>query len=729
MLTLGVAGLVKSLVDEIDAGYSLQEAIYNSLDLITIVVPPALPLVMTLGIGISFNRLKQQDIFCTSPPRINFAGKVNCMCCDKTGTLTEENLDIDSLQPCVSAKLEDRTKMIRGLGADFLEVLVSAHSISIINGKLSGHPVDTKMFTHTKWLMSSQLPSQPYPVLAFYQDSESSKTIELLRRFEFEASFQRMSALIHPSDSASIKVVTKGAPEAVARLCRPETVPSNLNEILRHYGRDGYYVIGCASKVTDYSFQEVDSLLRDQVESDLTFWGLLILENRLKPETTPVLQELKRSHISSIMITGDNLFTGVSVAKKCEIITPHKRVLVAELVDERVVWRDLDDFSEHDPIRDSSVIECMADEARVLPVDPQFELAVSADTLPIIFASQNVDELLRRIRVYARTTPEQKTTIVEKLIEIGAVCGMIGDGTNDCGALRVAHMGISLSDAEASVVAPFTDKNKSVNSIRTLIREGRCALVTSFTAFKFMMLYPVIQYLAVLRLYHIGLVLGDFQYLYQDLALVLPLSITMLYTEPSGRLSKRRPTANLFSFSVLSSLSVQVVLVLISLIVINELLAAQSWYTEYQQPDNQEEYEVKAQENTVTFCYSNLQYIVVALAFSSGPPFRKHFWSNWYYVLNLILSTFATIGIIFLEGGGLYDQFQFDYVKKSFKGTIVITFLIHLAISLFFEFVILEGPIGDRFRKHKEHHEHDGRLSTSESRHELVEVHHNQTLN
>ena len=57
-------------------------------------------------------------------------------------------------------------------------------------------------------------------------------------------------------------------------------------------------------------------------------------------------------------------------------------------------------------------------------------------------------------------------------------------GTNDCGALKTAHVGLALSEAEASIVAPFTSCGKLVNDVVKLLREGRCALETSFTAFK-----------------------------------------------------------------------------------------------------------------------------------------------------------------------------------------------------------------------------------------------------
>jgi len=88
---------------------------------------------------------------------------------------------------------------------------------------------------------------------------------------------------------------------------------------------------------------------------------------------------------------------------------------------------------------------------------------------------------------------------------------MCGDGANDCGALKAAHAGIALSDSEASVASPFTSKEASISCVPELIRQGRCALVTSFGIFKYMAAYSLTQFISVMILYEIGTNLTDFQ--------------------------------------------------------------------------------------------------------------------------------------------------------------------------------------------------------------------------
>ena len=120
-------------------------------------------------------------------------------------------------------------------------------------------------------------------------------------------------------------------------------------------------------------------------------------------------------------------------------------------------------------------------------------------------------------------SPEQKAKLVEELEKLSYYVGMCGDGSNDCGALKAAHVGISLSEAEASVAAPFTSTKPTIECVPTLLKEGRAALATSFQLFKYMALYSFIQFTSAILLFNIGANLGDYQYLFIDLFVILPI--------------------------------------------------------------------------------------------------------------------------------------------------------------------------------------------------------------
>ncbi len=94
--------------------------------------------------------------------------------------------------------------------------------------------------------------------------------------------------------------------------------------------------------------------------------------------------------------------------------------------------------------------------------------------------------MLTRCQIFARMSPDEKNEVVERLQSIGYTVLMCGDGANDCAALKAADVGLSLSEAEASVAAPFTSKTPDIGCALEVIKEGRAALVTSFSCFKYM---------------------------------------------------------------------------------------------------------------------------------------------------------------------------------------------------------------------------------------------------
>lgn len=131
---------------------------------------------------------------------------------------------------------------------------------------------------------------------------------------------------------------------------------------------------------------------------------------------------------------------------------------------------------------------------------------------------------------------------------------MCGDGANDCAALKTADAGISLSEAEASIAAPFTSSVYDISCVVTLLRESRAALATSFQAFKFTIMYAMIQYISVLLLVPDGCYLNDTQFLYADLIALVPLSIMMAWTGANSKLNEHLPLASLMYFPVAVSM-------------------------------------------------------------------------------------------------------------------------------------------------------------------------------
>ena len=88
-----------------------------------------------------------------------------------------------------------------------------------------------------------------------------------------------------------------------------------------NYAKRGFRVIACASKeLPSFKWLKAQKIKREEAESRLEFTGLIIFENKIKPATADVIHELNHSKIRSIMCTGDNIFTAISVARECGII-------------------------------------------------------------------------------------------------------------------------------------------------------------------------------------------------------------------------------------------------------------------------------------------------------------------------------------------------------------------------------------------------------------------------
>ena len=224
-------------------------------------------------------------------------------------------------------------------------------------------------------------------------------------------------------------------------------------------------------------------------------------------------------------------------------------------------------------------------------------------------------------------SPTQKVILVELLQRDEILVAMVGDGANDCGALKAADVGLSIlkpnseqSSGEASIAAPFSAEG--LPSIILLLREGRAALVTSFQCFKFIIMYSMIQFICINFMYFLKSNLLDLQFLYQDLFMILPLAVFMAYTGPSPRLPPVMPPGALISVPVISSIVGQVILQAVFQIFAYSMLISQDWYMNEDQlyrvaPDIiNANNPMPAYENTVLFLITSVQLLIVCVSFS-----------------------------------------------------------------------------------------------------------------
>uniref|UniRef100_UPI00398F33FC polyamine-transporting ATPase 13A2 isoform X2 n=1 Tax=Pristiophorus japonicus TaxID=55135 RepID=UPI00398F33FC len=706
---LAMIGDIYSIVILEKQKVSVGRLLTRILDLITIVIPPALPAAMTVGTIYAQNRLKKYGIFCISPPRINICGKLKLICFDKTGTLTEEGLDIWGVVLVVGKTFEPTVHdTVHLVSSPILHALATCHSVTLLNDQLIGDPLDLKMIESTGWILDDEITESDIvsrfgmKVLAVMKPplleeqphgSIQEMSLGILRRFPFASSLQRMSVITKKPADLPVEAYMKGAPEMVASLCIKETVPADFSEMLRYYARDGFRVLGLAYKALskDITFDEVHKLERNYVESEMTFLGFLIMRNILKPETRPVIDSLNRAKFRTVMVTGDNMLTALNVARNCGMVGLQDRVIFA---------------NASPPSRD--IPACV----KFLPSDPapgqqngmeqpgihsleqtDYHFALNGKSFAVVhdYFPDLLQKILLRGTVYARMTPNQKTQLVESLQKLEYSVGMCGDGANDCGALKAADAGISLSEAEASVASPFTSKIDNIECVPMVIREGRASLITSFGVFKYMAMYSMIQFVSVLIMYTINSNLGDWQYLYFDLVITTTVAVLMGRTGPAKELVPQRPAGSLINVSILGSLLLQTLLVILIQVLTYTVTTAQSWFV----PANDSfSNKLPNYENTALFCVSGFQYLILATVLSKGQPFRKPLYSNVLFLVALIL-LYAVMIFLTLYPLQFIRQFmQLMLISDvKFKLLLLGFAALHFFTSLLFETAIDSGSL------------------------------------
>lgn len=317
------------------------------------------------------------------------------------------------------------------------------------------------------------------------------------------------------------------------------------------------------------------------------------------------------------------------------------------------------------------------------PTTDDYVLAVPGDAFRFIIQygeSHLIEQMLLKGSIFARMSPDEKHELVEKLQALDYTTGFCGDGANDCGALKAADVGISLSEAEASVAAPFTSRVFEISCVLDVIKEGRSALVTSFACFKYMSLYSAIQFVTVSIMYSLGSNLGDFQFLWIDLFLIIPIAVFMGWAEPFPKLCVKRPTANLVSRKVLVPLMGEIFLLGFFQFLTWNLVKKEPWYSPPLRGGDDSE--VQSSDNTALFIVSCFQYIFIAVILSVGPPYRQPISKNVPFLVTLVVTVLCTFIIMFLPIDSVFGEIMdLDYLSGQFKFTIVVIAVVNVLLS------------------------------------------------
>lgn len=546
--------------------------------ILTSIIPPDLPIELSLAVNSSLLQLSKLFVFCTEPFRIPFAGKVEICCFDKTGTLTSDNLVVEGV-----AGLDGKKEIlpIGDIPEPTAQVLATCHSLAMLDDGLVGDPLEKATLTAIDWNLSKGDTVIP--------KKGKFKAMKIYQRYHFSSSLKRMSVLAgyQQTYTGDINYIgsVKGAPEMIMKMLK--VVPPGYEQTYFEYSRRGARVLALGIKeFGKLEHQAVREMKRDEVEKDLTFAGFVIISCPLKPDSKAVIKEILQAAHKVVMITGDNPLTACHVAKELRFTKKPLLVLTPNDGDEKdYQWQGIVGKTKYPLKGDQS--------QKIKEILKEYDFCVTGDGLIYLreFQPDYLNEVLPYVTVFARFAPKQKEFVITTLKRLGYYTLMCGDGTNDVGALKHAHVGVSiLSNAplraidrkrpkkdeeaspivrnralteadknltpreralrqqkqklqeqqekmqkmlkqmdeesmnivklgDASIAAPFTSKLSSINCVCQIIKQGRCTLVTTLQMFKILALNALISAYCQSVLYIDGVKFSDTQATLQGLFL------------------------------------------------------------------------------------------------------------------------------------------------------------------------------------------------------------------
>jgi P-type Ca2+ transporter type 2C len=365
-------------------------------------LPEEIPVVLTVFLALGAWRMSQRRVLTRRMPAIETLGSATVLCVDKTGTLTLNRMSASRIF----------------VGGQFHEVDINTP------GSLPKQFHDVVRFAV---LASETNPFDPMEK-AFkelgdrYLDRvEGERPWSLVHEYSLSSELLAMSHVWKTPADESCIVATKGAPEAIAKLCHFDAAQrERLSASVDAMAADGLRVLAIAK-----SHFQGTAWPNSQHDFDFEFLGLIGLSDPIRPSVPAALRECYGAGIKVVMITGDYPSTAQAIARKIGLKT------AAEMV-----------------------------------TGIKIEQITKA-------------ELRRRIRgtnIFARVLPEQKLNLVEAFKANGEIVAMTGDGVNDAPALKAAHIGIAMGGRGTDVAreaASLVLLDDDFATIVEAIRSGR----------------------------------------------------------------------------------------------------------------------------------------------------------------------------------------------------------------------------------------------------------------
>ncbi|KHJ41707.1 P-type ATPase of unknown pump specificity [Trichuris suis] len=587
--------------------------------ILTSVIPPELPIELSLAVNHSLISLHKLGIFCTEPFRVPFAGKLDICCFDKTGTLTTDNLVVEGL---TGIKASKEIVPLQEAPQESIRVLVTCHSLVQLETELIGDPLEKACLAGSEWILTRQdtvIPSKSKQV-----------PLHICHRYHFSSSLQRMSVIASyiPTGTSDMMyfVAVKGSPEVLKS--RFVNAPENYDEVYESMTLEGARVLALGYKhLGQRSHQAIRDMTRDEVENGLDFVGFVIISCPLKPDSKAVVETIQHSGHKVSIITGDNPLTACHVAKELRFIqdkADHKIIILEQPNDDRIdwCWRSLDKSIQvpmvpiqgakyltdnfHLCLTGAELIIIMLKRQGIVTlmcgdgtndvgalkhadvgkrffhnVLPHVNLAtfvglrINGNCLGVALLSHPMPKERKRATskgIDSKGAENSSTSKSDKFMPTNVAkrpphavlrkAVRMSQGVNSSSKLQEILKNIEEENpsfvrlGDASVAAPFTSKYSSIQSICHVIRHGRCTLVTTLQMFKILALNALVQAYSQSVLYLDGIKFSDTQATVQGLLLVACFFF-ISRSKPLHKLAKQRPLPNIFNVYTLLTVSLQ----------------------------------------------------------------------------------------------------------------------------------------------------------------------------
>lgn len=420
-----------------------------AVTIIVVAVPEGLPLAVTLALEFATKRMLKENNLVRVLRACETMGNATTICSDKTGTLTTNKMTVVSgtFGHTSFAKAENEkptaqgiSQWASGLSQPAKDAIVQ--SVAINSTAFEG--LDDGQFAFIGSKTETALLQMAKDHLGMQSLSEVRANEQVVLMMPFDSSKKCMGAVIKLRDGSGYRLLVKGASEILLGYCSEKADIDTLDEttltdsdrealgsVIDSYAKNSLRTIGLVyrdyaqwppahAELGDEGHVEFASILKD-----LVFLGIVGIQDPVRPGVPEAVRKAQHAGLVVRMVTGDNVVTAQAIATECGIYT------------------------------DGVIME-----------GPAFRT----------LSDEDMDAVLPKLQVLARSSPEDKRVLVTKLKALGHTVAVTGDGTNDAPALKAADVGFSMGVCGTEVAKEASEivlMDDNFASILTALKWGR----------------------------------------------------------------------------------------------------------------------------------------------------------------------------------------------------------------------------------------------------------------